>query len=438
MNFHSLPPNTENFLNEIDKRPYMSLDEQKIEELSFEMKENITIQPHISVINHPKSKKLHIGDDLTLYCSVRSTCRVHYQWFFKSKELVGETNQMLMINNVSVCKQGFYNVVATCSCSKLFSVKSNEAFISIIPLSCNADVKELDATDKIALLIGNDIYDNNSNLECAAVDVNILGDILRNEMNFKTLTFVNLNLVEFHVALKWFYNLCRKGCYCLFYFAGHGYASNNLLYLLPTDAPCMNDITARSCISVQSLAETLQRRCEPELTIILPDTCRVNNPVTNPNRQVVPTVRGNVVFAYATMNRGVAYERTNCKRSLFVDALQHHLHKPLRVNDMLTRVGDEVAKYGYQIVEVCHTLSQYRCLTDHVTPDESFHRLENWWNSIHETPLPICFSYSICGITAALYFTPKLTNVILLEAKVIELGLTLDCRVEIEWKKMVF
>lgn len=61
----------------------------------------------------------------------------------------------------------------------------------------------------------------------------------------------------------------------LFYFAGHGYASNNLLYLLPTDAPCMNDITARSCISVQSLAETLQRRCEPELTIILPDTCRV-------------------------------------------------------------------------------------------------------------------------------------------------------------------
>ena len=162
------------------------------------MKENITIQPHISVINHPKSKKLHIGDDLTLYCSVRSTCRVHYQWFFKSKELVGETNQMLMINNVSVCKQGFYNVVATCSCSKLFSVKSNEAFISIsklflnfffnlkskhfcfkVPLSCNADVKELDATDKIALLIGNDIYDNNSNLECAAVDVNILGDILR-------------------------------------------------------------------------------------------------------------------------------------------------------------------------------------------------------------------------------------------------------------------
>lgn len=49
------------------------------------------------------------------------------------------------------------------------------------------------------------------------------------------------------------------------------------------------------------------------------------------------------------MNRGVAYERTNCKRSLFVDALQHHLHKPLRVNDMLTRVGDEVAKYGYQV-----------------------------------------------------------------------------------------
>lgn len=37
MNFHSLPPNTENFLNEIDKRPYMSLDEQKIEELSFEV-----------------------------------------------------------------------------------------------------------------------------------------------------------------------------------------------------------------------------------------------------------------------------------------------------------------------------------------------------------------------------------------------------------------
>jgi len=335
-------------------------------------------------------------------------------------------------------QQGFYCCLVTCCCSRQVSMWSRRAFVSIVPRPTIRGFPEFEAKDKIALLIGNDVYEHNGNLECAARDVNILGDILREEMNFKTLTFSNLNLVEMHVALSRFYELSHQGCYCLFYFAGHGCAIENDLYLLPTDAPNMDNISQRLCINVQHLAETLQRSCSPDLTVIIPDTCRVNARVNNFRPQGVPSVRGNVVFAYATTNERAAYERVDIRQSVLAEALQEHLNEPRRVNDMLTSVGDDVATHGHQIVEQRHTLTQNRCLTDRISPDEQhFDQNQIKWRSLHETPAPILFNFRHCRVVASLTITSVLTNCVSLEAKLINAGESVDCSIEIEWKKMV-
>ena len=56
------------------------------------------------------------------------------------------------------------------------------------------------------------------------------------------------------------------------YFSGHGYSANTELYVVPTDA---HEMRSDLCVSVQMIARKIQLECDPNLTLVLPDTCRI-------------------------------------------------------------------------------------------------------------------------------------------------------------------
>lgn len=399
----------------------MSYDASRVnDDLALEMRAVRINDDHIAVSDHPSWQRVHVGQHVLLRCSVQTNCMVQWQWLFDSRALPGETQQMLLLDPCTVNMQGFYQCIITCCCSRACSVTTRKAFIGVAPPSESPELEEFVATDKIALLIGNDLYQHHSKLDCASRDVTLLGKILKEEMNFKTLTFSNLNRAEMEFALNWFYSLLCDGCYCLLYFSGHGYAVRNNLYLLPTDAPAIPNITDpdRHCINIKTVAETIQRMWTPKLTVVLPDTCRLNNLNQNVIQQSVPMVHGNVVFAYATINNRRAYEMPQSRHSIFADALRRHLRDPRRVSTMLTSVGDLVHRGGHQTVEVTHSLPENRCLTDRVWPLGGEQRYESnclRWSHVHETPRVLRMKYVCCGVAVLLRCTSLLTNSVLLE-----------------------
>ena len=70
----------------------------------------------------------------------------------------------------------------------------------------------ISAKEKVALLIGNDVYCNLSNLKSPRNDVVTIAQILK-EIGFKVITLHNLTLHEMRGALKIFCSLVPEGGY---------------------------------------------------------------------------------------------------------------------------------------------------------------------------------------------------------------------------------
>ncbi len=92
------------------------------------------------------------------------------------------------------------------------------------------------AVEKVALLIGNQRYENMTQLISPENDVLELTKLLQG-LNFKVFSLVNLRFSEMMEALEIFYQmLAVPGVYALFYYSGHGFIHNKINYLMPVDA----------------------------------------------------------------------------------------------------------------------------------------------------------------------------------------------------------
>ena len=128
------------------------------------------------------------------------------------------------------------------------------------------------ARGKVALLIGNQVYEHINKLSTPENDVLELGRKLREELDFKVLSFVNLRFDEMMNALENFYNLlCVPGVYALFYYTGHGFIHNNVTYLMPVDA--QRPLRCDYNIAADKIAIDMQNKlCRP---FVLLDCWRV-------------------------------------------------------------------------------------------------------------------------------------------------------------------
>ena len=92
------------------------------------------------------------------------------------------------------------------------------------------------AENKIALVVGNDAYQNVAKLRKAVNDSNAISRIL-NESGFYVIQGNNVDENNFSYKLNEFISRLNKDDVAMFYYAGHGIEINGHNYLLPTDIP---------------------------------------------------------------------------------------------------------------------------------------------------------------------------------------------------------
>lgn len=128
----------------------------------------------------------------------------------------------------------------------------------------------ISASDKVALLIGNADYKSENTLKAPSQDVQVLTESLV-ALDFKVVSLLNLTKPEIENAVLEFCHLVDRNVYVVFYFCGHGFEENGILFLVPTDAPSM--YKAEECVCANMVLQNIQEK-QPPVVIMIMDICR--------------------------------------------------------------------------------------------------------------------------------------------------------------------
>lgn len=121
----------------------------------------------------------------------------------------------------------------------------------------------------MALLIGNSNY-REIPLRCSKNDVKVMAKRLQ-ELNFKTISLVDLTLFQMIYAINYFCSLLAIGMYAVFYYSGHGVEVNKTTYLIPTDAND-KDLNIGQYLNSDHIAHKLQSTLAKVIMVF--DCCR--------------------------------------------------------------------------------------------------------------------------------------------------------------------
>ena len=121
----------------------------------------------------------------------------------------------------------------------------------------------------MALVIGNGSYKEKP-LKCSKNDVEAVTNKLR-QLNFKTISLVDLTLSQMAKAIDYFCSLLDHGMYAMLYYSGHGLELNKTTYLMPIDAD--EPVKIDQCMNADDVAAKLQAR-KAKVFMIL-DCCRI-------------------------------------------------------------------------------------------------------------------------------------------------------------------
>jgi formylglycine-generating enzyme required for sulfatase activity len=142
----------------------------------------------------------------------------------------------------------------------------------------NLSVSSNGASNRFALVIGNDTYQHVDPLEKAANDARAMGRALE-LAHFQTKVVVNASRTQMNMAINRFVNDVKGGGVGVFFFAGHGVQLNNQNFLIPVD---LQDIQSEADIadqgvSLQGLQDKLAE-ARAKFSLLVVDACR-NNPL---------------------------------------------------------------------------------------------------------------------------------------------------------------
>ena len=142
-------------------------------------------------------------------------------------------------------------------------------YTEFIHIASRTNLYNYTARDKMALLIGNSNYEAKP-LRCPKNDVKELTERLQ-QLNFKTISLVDLTLSQMISAVEYFCSLLDKGMYAIFYYSGHGVEVNKTTYFVPVEADEENLTTVHynnSDLIAYKLQSTLAK------VIMVLDCCR--------------------------------------------------------------------------------------------------------------------------------------------------------------------
>jgi TPR repeat protein len=229
------------------------------------------------------------------------------------------------------------------------------------------------ATDRIAVVVGNQEYDAISDLQNAATDARAMAELLR-EMGFTVFDAYDVDREAFEQLMRQSVLNADEGAQIVFFYAGHGIQIGRRNYLLPSDVAFSSvyDLPVES-ITLDRVIDVLSARGNVQLAII--DSCR-ENPFpqtmlagdldaslyeTREGFEIFRTPRNSLV-AFSTTPGQVAYDGVPGGHSPYTAAMiEEILGTPTEnVTDVLARVRERVylATDGRQLPWESSTLVQ--------------------------------------------------------------------------------
>nr|CAD7408934.1 unnamed protein product [Timema cristinae] len=174
---------------------------------------NAKIRPEPPIIwKEPRAQEVcRVGSDVIFMCEASAHPPPHYQWFRDNTPLSGQNNYRLTIQGVTQSDQGEYKCSVENEAGEVFS-RLSELVIYEEPEDGDNDTYRYTASEKVALLIGNDVYENMGRLNTPSNDVISVAKILH-QIGFKVIALHNLTLTEMRNAIKEFCNLLSRGVY---------------------------------------------------------------------------------------------------------------------------------------------------------------------------------------------------------------------------------
>ncbi|MGC2410877.1 MAG: caspase family protein [Methyloceanibacter sp.] len=149
------------------------------------------------------------------------------------------------------------------------------------------------AVKRVALVIGNDAYENVPALQKAVNDAHAMGEELT-KLGFDVVSAQDVGRRAMSRALVELENKVVSGDTVLIYFAGHGFAVEDTNYLLPVDVPAAGPgeegLVRDASFAASGLSDRLQEKGAATVILIL-DACR-DNPFALKGKRSIGLTRG--------------------------------------------------------------------------------------------------------------------------------------------------
>ena len=134
------------------------------------------------------------------------------------------------------------------------------------------------AQNRVALVVGNNAYENVPRLEKAINDAKAVSASLQ-EIGFQVQLAIDLSRRDFIRQLSAFMDRVRPGDLALLYYAGHGIEVRGVNYILPIDVPPVvlgqESLLTGEAVPTEKIISDLQDR-GARATVFVLDACRDN------------------------------------------------------------------------------------------------------------------------------------------------------------------
>jgi uncharacterized caspase-like protein len=210
---------------------------------------------------------------------------------------------------------------------------------------------------KLALVIGNNDYEDIGKLNCSINDALDVGNELE-KIGFQVTIGIDLTYMKMMQKILQFQRQIDKDDLVIFFFSGHGVQWEDQNYLIPIDNKCLSDdseMYRHHSIRVQLILESMIKR-QPCAVIFLLDCCRdylienqalssiplaktVQENATVTNIALMKGVAGSMIAYACGPNESTLEDSKNGRNSMFTYHLLKHIAEPnLKVDEIMCRV----------------------------------------------------------------------------------------------------
>jgi hypothetical protein len=224
------------------------------------------------------------------------------------------------------------------------------------------------AEKRLALVVGNDLYEHVPALSKAVTDASAVASALR-KLDFAVTVAENQSRQTLSETLLTFDSSIGDGDTVFFFFAGHGFEVKGTNYLLPIDVPAategQEELVQDASFAVEQIIDRVQAR-GARTTILVLDACR-NNPF---ERAGTRAVGGSGGLAPVTPPQGVFILFSAGAKQTALDALSQNDPDP---DSVFTRnFVREIANPGLTMVQLAkRTQAEVRDLAANARHDQT-------------------------------------------------------------------